>query len=167
MVYAGAVAEGRRDGGAPSPNDTPDAGTCNGRVHLVGVMAEMAVCLHYGEPYQLWVTAHDERPGAIPDLLHKGYRVSVKGRERWESPLDLVVPSYDTRNDIYVLVSVSVDEARCGLRGWITRDRLLTYPAKPWMWTADRPGARRPAKLRRYVPVEDLRPCRDTALVLA
>jgi hypothetical protein len=160
MHYARGIAEGRRHQGTPSNPD--DSGYGAVAVDVVGVMAEMAVCLHYGEEYRLWVTAYKERPGAIPDIIHKGYRVSVKGTHRWERPLRLFVPAHDTTNDIYLLVSVDLAGARCGLQGWLTRRELLAYEPMGWQWTTDRPGSRKGNKRWRFVPVDDLRPCRET-----
>lgn len=129
------------------------------RVEIIGTMAEWAVCRHYGLDPNEWVKAYDHRTGPIPDLMHRGFRVSVKGRVRWHTPLDMIVEEHDTENDIYILVSVNPDSGQCALRGWITRDDMLRYPSEGWKWTTDRPGAYRDHK-RRYIPVEDLRPCR-------
>lgn len=156
MAYAREIAEGRYMVDRSRPLDS---GADASQGDLVGVMAEMAVCLHYGLEYHDIVIVFDTRPGAIPDLIWRDYRVSVKGRERWSSPLDLIIPSHDIHNDIYILVSVRVSVGMCGLRGWIGRDDLLRYPEEEWKWTNDRPGAHRQAK-RRYVPVEKLRACR-------
>lgn len=157
LHYAIQVGESRHRSGSPSR--TPDSGFAPIRVDLTGAVAEVAVCLFYGEDPSRWVVAHDARPGAIPDLIHAGYKVSVKGRERWDKPLDLIVPEHDVHNDIYVLVSVVLEHGVCGLRGWIPRRDLLTYPVQPWKWTTDRPGATTNAG-RRYIPVDDLKACR-------
>jgi hypothetical protein len=122
-------------------------------------MAEIAVCRYYGENPYYWVDVYDERPGATADLIYAGHTVSVKGRERWASPLDLIVPEHDVANDVYILVSVTLESRCCELRGWIPRQDLLRYEPEPWKWTEDRPGYATPER-RRYVPVQNLRPCR-------
>lgn len=156
--YAHTIAIQRNAKGTTSR--TPDSGFDPIRVDLIGTMAEIAVCVFYGEDYTTYVVAHDNRPGAIPDVMHRGYKVSVKGRDRWEEPLDLVVPEHDVQNDIFILVSVDVEEGICGLRGWVTRKELLQHPAEEWKWTNSRPGATKRGKKRRYVPLWDLRPCK-------
>jgi len=157
MAYALAIAEQRHKRPPTSRPLASGADALGGDV--VGTMAEIATCRFYGEDPYRWVKAYDSRPGAIPDLQHAGCLVSVKGRSRWKLPLDLIVPDYDLDNDIYVLVSVDVPSHWCGMRGWITQELLLSYPEREWQWTDDRPGATRPDEKRRYVPVEDLRPC--------
>jgi hypothetical protein len=158
MAHAEDVATQRHALGTPSRQ--PDSGADPLRIDLVGAMAEIAVCNHYGEDYRRWVTVMADRPGAIPDLMHRGWKVSVKGTERWKRPLHLIIPEHDTANDIYVLVSVTPDRWTCGLQGWTTRADLLSYPPEPWKWLMDRPGQKRAGALRRYVPCEHLKPCR-------
>jgi hypothetical protein len=157
LAYARRIGRGRYERGGPSRE--PDSGKPSLRVDRVGAMAEVAVCRFYGEDPHTWVTVHLTRPGAVPDLVHKNKRVSVKGRERWVEPLDMIVPQHDTDNDVYMLVSVEFQSGVCGLQGWLYRDELLRYPLQMWQWTGDRPGSVRTA-LRRYVPVADLHPCR-------
>lgn len=156
MEYAEQTARGRNaTGGTSRPLDS---GFNALRGDLVGTMAEMAVCLYYGLDYEQFVTVYATRPGAIADLTYEGYAVSVKGRERFDSP-DLVVPEKDTNNDIYLLVSVDVEKRYCLLRGWVTRKELLRYEPEGWKWAANRPGASK-SKKRRYVPFEALHPIR-------
>jgi hypothetical protein len=164
--YANGIAKQRhaREGDGGKLSRPLDSGANGLRGDQVGALAEVAVCLFYGREPEAFVLARHALPGPQPDLLYetsrRTYRVSVKGRERWIEPLDLVVPSYDVENDVYILVSVNLAAAQCALRGWIKRERLLTYPPQAWQWTDDRPGAERDA-LRRYVPLADLRPCRQ------
>jgi hypothetical protein len=131
--------------------------------NVYGAMAEVAVCLYYGEDYRRWVTVVADQSyagrGATPDLMHDNYRVSVKSTTHWGDHIHLIVPEHDTMNDIYVMVSVDVDRAVCGIRGWVTRDTLLTYQPEPTRFFRGRP-AQGSSRLWRYIPVRDLRPCR-------
>lgn len=162
-AYATSVGAARAIAGKPSPNDEPDSGKGNVRVHTVGAFAEVAVCRFYGEDPYYWVETYEERPGATADLEHAGLRVSVKGTEYWgnaDKPPFLIVPQHDTANAIFVLVNVDLGNHTCTLRGWVTRSELLRYAPEPWRdWKTGAPGLDRTGKLRRYVPLEDLRPC--------
>lgn len=162
-AYATSIGAERAISGNPSPNDNPDSGKGNVRVHTVGAFAEVAVCRFYGEDPYYWVETYEERPGATADLCHANLRVSVKASEFWGTaakPPFLIVPHHDIHNSIYVLVSVDLEHHRCGMRGWVPRNELLRYAPEPWRdWKSGAPGLARSGKLRRYVPLEDLRPC--------
>ena len=129
------------------------------RGDLIGAMAEIAVCLFYDEDYHEHVVAYDNRPGASPDLTHKGYKVSVKGTPHWKEGIHLILPDYDTRNDIYILVSVDVEDAVCGLRGWLHVREVVTFEPSPWRGPTGMPGAQS-NKRWRYIPDWELRPCK-------
>lgn len=159
IEYAQDMAVARHTTGSASK--TLDSGFDAVGGDLIGVLAEMAVCIAYGVRYEEFVTVYKSRPGAIPDVIYEGYKISVKGTPIFTSP-HLIIPDYDVNNDIYVLVSVQVDKGYAQLRGWIPRDELLTYQTEEWKWYYDRPGAAR-KKLRRYVPLGDLRQCRPVA----
>jgi hypothetical protein len=158
MEYAREIGEKRHASGGPSRELY--SGGDRVRNDQVGAMAEMAVCIYYGLDPGEWVTYHDKRPGAIPDLIYEGYKVSVKSSEHWK-PVTLIVPEGDTDNDIYILVSVGYDDGICGLRGWITRQDLLNHEPQPWRGPSKYPGSKSDKRWR-YVPVEDLRPCKRT-----
>lgn len=157
MLYARRIAKERHEtGGRSKPLDS---GGDPIRGDLVGVMGEMAVCMIYGLHYRDYVTVYSARPGAIADIVYKGYTVSVKGRERFDNP-ELVVPDYDDKNDIYILVSVAVEKSYCEVRGWITKTELMKFEPQGWKWAQNRPGAKNARKRRRYVPLDRLRQCR-------
>ena len=129
------------------------------RGDIVGAMGEVAVCLWYGEDYRHWVKAYTARPGAIPDIMHGDWSVSVKSTEKWER-VTLFVPTHDT-NQIHVLVSVDYDDQVCALRGWVSRKDLARFPPEPWR--PMQPGRPTPAQIEgktwHYVPLKELRPC--------
>jgi hypothetical protein len=102
---------------------------------IIGTIGEVAVCLFYGEDPRRYVTAHDERPGTIPDLVHDGYRVSVKSTERFKLPLTLFVPEHDP-ND---------------------RSALDRFPAEPFK-RIGQPGSSGNGRYH-YIPVGALEPC--------
>ena len=158
LKFCAGIGRGRHNSGSPSRQS--DSGFSGLRVDLVGCMAEVAVCLFYGLDYEEQVTIHESRPGAIPDVKLGKWKVSVKGRERFDSPLDLVIGENDVHNHIYLLCSVNIETGFVLLRGYVTRPELMKYPLEEWKWTSDRPGAAKRGKRRRYVPVEDLRPCK-------
>jgi hypothetical protein len=121
---------------------------------IIGTIGEVAVCLFYGEDPRRYVTAHDERPGTIPDLVHDGYRVSVKSTERFKLPLTLFVPEHDP-NDVFVLVSVAA--TFCRLHGWCDRSALDRFPAEPFK-RIGQPGSSGNGRYH-YIPVGALEPC--------
>jgi hypothetical protein len=130
------------------------------RQDVVGAMAEIATCLWYDLNPHEWVKVYDERPkGSDPDLIYKGFKVSVKGTEWW-NPCTLMLPEYDTANDIYILVSVDPDTGHCGMRGWIKRPDLLKRELVPWKGKSDVPGANRNVKWW-YIPLNELAPCQE------
>lgn len=121
------------------------------RTDIVGAMAEVAVCVYYEEDIHQ-VAVYDSRPGCTPDVVHKGWKVSVKATERWGS-VRLIVPEED-ENDIYILASVKM-EGVVGLRGWLTHQEILKY--EPTWLDLGKPKSER---RYRYVSVYDLRRCR-------
>jgi hypothetical protein len=111
---------------------------------IQGVYAEFAVAKYFG------VTPDTEiypfRDGPEADVTADGVTIGVKGTPYWKQP-HLIVRPYDTNNDRYVLVSVDTVTGRCGLRGWITGNRLASYPPRPFL-EGSRPS--------RIVPETDL-----------
>jgi hypothetical protein len=161
VAHAAMVGQGRED--AVAGWATPDNGKDSVTMNTMGAMAEIAVCLYYGVDWKTTVNVLDHRPGHIPDVVIQGWKVSVKATNTWNNPT-LIAPANDTANHAWMLVSVDVDDGVCGLRGWIDRPRLLTYPAEAWRqwgkWPDRYPGKDRPQKLRRYVPCADLMSCK-------
>jgi hypothetical protein len=160
MMYAFDVAYQRHTVRPSRP--TPNSDRSLLHIDQVGAIAEVAACLFYGEDPYHWVRTYAERPGISADLEHAGYRVSVKGTDRWDEHLFLRARGDDTHNDIHLLVSVDMATANCGMRGWITKQELLRYPVEAFR--AHTPTAGPPtAKGWRYVPTSELRPCRKAA----
>jgi hypothetical protein len=156
IEWAIKVARGREecsDGYTP-----PDNGEDSLKGNLRGAMAEIAVCVAAGIPYREHVDVYANRPGASPDLVVKGYKVSVKSCKKWVTNPSLIVMEKDTENDLYVLVRVDENPGLCEILGYVTKKQLLTYEPEVWKWDATRPGAKKPKKKRRYVPMEDLTP---------
>lgn len=157
MKHAWSVASGRHNTGGPSRE--PDSGFDPIRVDVVGAMAEIAICKLYGVDYTDQVKVEKNRPrGDLTDLRINGYKLGVKGRERFDNPM-MVVPEYDDKCDLYFLCSVNPEEGYVEVRGYCTRNTLKQIEPEEWKWTNNRPGAKKKAK-RRYVPLEMLTECR-------
>lgn len=157
IEHAWEVGRARHASGTPSR--PLDSGLSALEGDVLGAMAEIAVCDVYGGDWANQVASYEERPtDDLTDLLLRGKRIGVKGRARFEMPLDMVVPDYDTQNHLWFLCSVRVDTGFVLIRGFITRPELLEYEPEEWKWTEDRPGARKTNKRRRYIPCEDLHP---------
>jgi hypothetical protein len=159
MMYAFDVAYQRHTVRPSRP--TPNSDRSLLHIDQVGAIAEVAACLFYGEDPYHWVQTYAERPGISADLEHAGYKVSVKGTDRWDDHLMLRARGDDTHNDIHVLVSVELATGKCAMRGWLTRQELLRYPVEAFRQHTPTPGPPT-AKGWRYVPTSELRPCRKT-----
>ena len=154
QAYALWVAEQRMEAGL---SKAPRGTAPNQRVDDIGALAEVAVCLHYGEDPHRWVRCLPGRPACAPDFEHDGYTVGVKGTGIWNDPL-LTVASHD-ENAIHVLCSVHPDSGKCGLWGWITRQELKQYPIEARRDDLRHPARQVAGKGWIYVPVGALHPC--------
>lgn len=154
------IAQARHDSGGPSR--PPDGEHDPIYVDLLGTMSESAVCLAYGYDPEEHVIAERERPkGDYTDLRLFGFRLGVKSTGRFEDPVHLMVPEYDTECDFYFHCSVHTGTGLVWIRGFATREQLLKRPLEEWKWTSSRRGARRKVR-RRYIHVDELMQCQPT-----
>lgn len=146
---------GRGRHGCAGGSNPLDSGEEAIRADVRGAMAEIAVCIAARVPMREHVEVYEKRPGASPDLVVGGRKVSVKSKKHWlpDYKCHLVVPEWDVENDLYVLVKVNEDEGLAWIMGYITRTDLLLYEPEEWKWDRSRPGAKKPQKKRRYVPL--------------
>jgi hypothetical protein len=119
------------------------------RTDIVGAMAEVAVCVFYGEDPRDQPYPWEGRWGNTPDLILRNHSVGVKGTEHWTGKLTLFVPALDP-SDLFVLVSVDVEKQKCGLQGWASRSDLGGYEPVKDGW-----------RMVRKIPVAALRECKE------
>lgn len=158
MDWVRVIAKKRHERGGPSkPLDGLDDAM---KGDILGVLGEAAVCVGYGyDPYQ-HVLALKKRPrGDLTDLTLMGAKLGVKTTSRFEDPIHLVVPEYDTACDFYMQCSADTETGLVWIRGVATRDELLKKTPEPWKWRRDRRGYKRPDKLRRYMRLDELHQC--------
>jgi len=91
--------------------------------HLVGVVAEAAVCKHYGKKVDRSVLPGGDRHR--PDLTVEGVTVEVKASQHWPPHLRINIEADEFQSDIAFVVFVDVEKREASIWGWVSREEFM------------------------------------------